>query len=313
MKSSAPKADPRIGEAAVMSAQLGMDYMDFMKTQSEITNGWAEEDRAYYNDTFRPLEKAYVDEAQNYDTAERRDSEAAAATANVQRQSSLAAEQESRALAASGVDPRSGRSGAATARRSLATGLASVSADTAARKSVEATGEAKKLQAINMGRGYAVNPAQSMSLANGAASSGTSMAIQGQQQMGSLLNTAHQQEMDAWNASNAQWGGIGQAIGMIGGAFFPSSKGIKKTEGSAHRRSLKAVENMPVDKWTYNDGKGDGGTHVGPYAEDFAKETGLGDGRSINVIDAVGTTMGAVKALAEDVKALRRSVKPHAA
>jgi hypothetical protein len=39
-------------------------------------------------------------------------------------------------------------------------------------------------------------------------------------------------------------------------------------------------------------------------AQDFKRVTGLGDGRSISVIDAIGVTMGAVKELAEKIDTL---------
>ena len=64
---------------------------------------------------------------------------------------------------------------------------------------------------------------------------------------------------------------------------------------------LDALKRMPVEAWKYKAGEGDGGEHVGAYAQDFKKATGLGDGESINVIDALGVTMGAVKELAETV------------
>ncbi len=41
-----------------------------------------------------------------------------------------------------------------------------------------------------------------------------------------------------------------------------------------------------------------------PYAEDFAREFGVGDGTKINVIDAVGVTLAAVKGVAQKVHRL---------
>ena len=81
-----------------------------------------------------------------------------------------------------------------------------------------------------------------------------------------------------------------------------SSKKVKHDKKPVD--SLGAVRKMPVEQWTYNEGKGDGGTHVGPYAEDFAKATGVGDGSAIDPITMMGVTLGAVRQLDEQVQKL---------
>lgn len=58
---------------------------------------------------------------------------------------------------------------------------------------------------------------------------------------------------------------------------------------------------MPVEQWKYKDGMGDGGEHIGPYAEDFQAATGKGDGATIPVVDAIGVTMKAVQELNQKV------------
>ena len=65
---------------------------------------------------------------------------------------------------------------------------------------------------------------------------------------------------------------------------------------------------MPVEQWTYNKGQGDGGTHVGPYAEDFTAATGMGDGKTIKAQDAFGVTAGAVKELAAKVNRIEAMI-----
>ncbi|CAJ0860523.1 hypothetical protein AMST5_01310 [freshwater sediment metagenome] len=62
---------------------------------------------------------------------------------------------------------------------------------------------------------------------------------------------------------------------------------------------------MPVEAWKYKEGEGDGGEHVGVMAQDFKRETGLGDGKSIHVVDALGVAMGAIQELAEKVESLK--------
>jgi len=150
----------------------------------------------------------------------------------------------------------------------------------------------------------AVNPATSLGLASNAASSGFSGAMQGYGQQGQLLNQDYQNRLSAWEANQGMLGGIGSALGSLAGALpwasIISSKRAKTNRAPARDLS-KVVQKLNIEQWDYKPGMGDEGTHVGPYAEDFKKETGLGDGRTINMIDAIGVTMGAVKDLADKV------------
>jgi hypothetical protein len=59
---------------------------------------------------------------------------------------------------------------------------------------------------------------------------------------------------------------------------------------------LESVSRLPVERWKYKDGIEDGGEHIGPYAEDFAREFG-GDGKRIPVVDALGVLTASIQAL----------------
>jgi hypothetical protein len=120
-------------------------------------------------------------------------------------------------------------------------------------------------------------------------------------QQGDLLNAQWKQRMAGWEANQGIMGQIGGALGSVVGAMpFMSSKDAKQKKRSV-LGVLDAVKAMPVEKWSYKKGMGDGGEHIGPYAEDFKAKTGLGNGREISVIDAVGVSMGAIKELAAKV------------
>lgn len=302
---SAPKPDPNIGIAALKSAATGERYLAFMEDQAAITNEWAGQDRARYQDTFIPIEDRFIAEAQGYDSPERKQKAAAEAVADVRQQQMIAQAGNERRMASMGVNPASGRFAGEDRRADTASALAAAGAANTARRQVEATGDAMRANAINLGKGLAVNPGTSMGLSNGAASSGFNGAMQGYQTQGSLLNTQYQQQMDAYKAKQSSMGALGSAIGSVVGAIewapiFASSEKIKTDKRKAPG-VLDAVKEMRVEKWRYKDGHGDGGEHVGPYAEEFKAKTGLGDGKSISVIDAVGVTMGAVKELADKV------------
>ena len=306
----APAPDARIGEAAMLSAQTGQDALAWAKKQAEISNDWAAEDRARYKTTFQPVEDQFVADSVAYDTPERRAAEAASAAATVRAQGAISRGIGERNLSAMGVNPNSGRFAAETAKAATTEGLAAVGAANAAEKAVEAEGRSRIAQAVNLGQGMAVNPGTSLGLSTSAGMAGFGAAQQGYGQQGQLLNAQHQQAMQAYQSKvdgqSALWGGLGSLAGV--GLSILSDE-TKKTNRKKVRGALKAIDRMPIDKWDYKPGAGDEGTHVGPMARDFKRETGLGDGTTINVIDAIGTTMGAVKELSAEVRALKGRVR----
>ena len=55
---------------------------------------------------------------------------------------------------------------------------------------------------------------------------------------------------------------------------------------------------LRVERWNYKPEVDLGNeTHIGPYAEEFKEKFGVGDGRTINMIDAIGVLFAAVKGL----------------
>jgi hypothetical protein len=86
---------------------------------------------------------------------------------------------------------------------------------------------------------------------------------------------------------------------IIGSALI-SSREVKTWRGDAPE-ALPMLAQLPVEKWSY---LGEQQVHVGPYAEDFRQATGLGDGRSIPVVDAFGLLLKAVQELSEKVAQL---------
>lgn len=302
MGKNAPKPDARIGDAALKSAETGERYLRWMQQMGDETMGWARDDRDRYQRMFQPIEDRMAADALTYDTPERRAQAAAEAVADVRQQSALAQAARERNLASMGVNPNSGRFAAEDRRAASGEALASAGASNIARKQVEATADAKRANAVNIGRGNAASALSGAGQSANMVGSGFQGAMAGYGQMGNLLNTQYQQQMQTWQANNQMWGGVGGGIGTLIGAFV-SSKDKKTDKARPSVSVLDAVRDMPVEEWQYKDGEGDGGgqRHIGPYAEDFAQATGLGDGQTISVIDAVGVTMGAVQELADKV------------
>ncbi len=304
-KKSAPKAPEEIGQAALMSAELGERYLDMMQGLSDETMAWSREDRERQMSVFRPLEDRYIAEAVNYASPERMTKAANEAAADVTQQSAIARQSSQRNMAALGVNPASGRFASEDRRLTAGEALATAGAKNMARRGVEAVAEGKMANAINMGNNTAISPGSLAGLSGSQASQGYSGAMQGYGQMGNLFNAQFGNQLQSWQAQQQMYGGIGGALGSIAGVIL-SSKNAKTEKRRPGVSILDAVKNMPVEEWEYKEGQGDGGgrKHVGPYAEDFAKETGLGDGKTISIIDAIGVSIGATKELAEKVDRL---------
>jgi len=109
--------------------------------------------------------------------------------------------------------------------------------------------------------------------------------------------TTTQTTSDPWGAVKS----IGQGIGAV----WPSSKALKKSYGRVSGKMiLIQLAKLPIDAWSY---KGETEPHVGTYAEDFNEAFGLGDGKTISAMDAVGVLMAAVKELAKQVEELKHA------
>ncbi|PZU85223.1 MAG: hypothetical protein DI528_12875 [Shinella sp.] len=291
---------------------------------------WARDDRQRYEDVYKPIEDKFIDTATNYATEERQGEAAAEARADVQTAAANARQATERNNAAMGINPNSGRAAGVQATTDMNIALAEAGAANTARQSVRDKGLALQADVVNLGKGLpataAAGAAGSVS-ASGTALSGTQAsnaqalaapsivsqgyqgAMSGYAGMGSTLNQQYGLQLDAWrtqqqlDAQNA--GGLGSFLGGITGLLFKSDENVKHdVEDIPEGAGLDAVRNMPVTEWTYDEGEGDGGRHVGPMAQDFQRETGKGDGRSIAVQDAIGVTMKAVQDLDQKIDAL---------
>ena len=318
--------------------QVGQDKLANEVTQQQLDSskqaqGWATADRDRYETVFRPMQDQFIDEANSWDSAERQSARAAEAKADVMNNSALARQASERNMASMGVDPTSGRYAGVTRAGDQATALSAAGAENNARSTVRKEGVAMRADAINMGNGLAVNPATSLGLSSstGSAAYGTTAAnnaqaaglggimgqgyqgaMSGNSSMAGILNQQYGNQLNAWQAQNAAssasssslWGGIGSLAGM--GMMAMSSKEYKEDKQPVDG-ALDAIKSMPVEKWKYKDGISDGGEHIGAYAEDFQKATGLGDGKTINLVDGMGLTMKAVQELSDKIDNLEGS------
>jgi hypothetical protein len=276
----APKADPGQIAAAESAREVGkmqketaMEYLNFSKEQynqfkddlKEIVETQkkimadsakrAEEYATYERETFRPLEKRLVSEAESYDTEAKREQMASQGMADVAQAYESQRQQALDTLAKYGVNPNSARFAAINAQ--LAQGEAGARAGVATKSRIasEEMGRARLYDAAALGRGLASNATAAAGLATSAGTSAgaTTMApgefmSRSYGQTGSMLGGAgssfgtagniYGQEfnarMGAYNAEQQRqadtMSGFGQIAGSIigGGGFFADGGKVKR-------------------------------------------------------------------------------------
>ena len=238
--------------AAELAAETSAAQLEWAKEQyakdyaltSQVVNSqiesqnrlldWADEDRAFYNKVFRPLEERYAQDAATWDSPERMRSEAGKAAGMVTRQYDQAREAAARNLEGYGVDPTSTRYAALDIGARTAGAAAAAAAGNQAITNTRREGIAMRKSAVDIGRGYAgQNTAQVAgagtagnsavgntlgTTASGASTMGTALGWAGQQGnnltgWGNTLNTGYNNTL-AWNKANqSNSSGIGKLIG----------------------------------------------------------------------------------------------------
>ncbi len=287
---------------------------------------WAKLDRARYDNVFKPVENKFIKEATEYGSAANQAKAAAEAKADVQTSAAEARQTAERQAASLGISPTSGRFAGISRAGELGTALARAGAGNNARTATRDKGLALKADVANLGRGLPAQSAQatSLSLTAGNSATGNANAANGQflastgimgngfagAQQGyagqaSTLNQQYGIQSNNWQAqmnADAQGvAGIGSAIGGMAGLIFSDEEVKHDKEPIPDGEALDAVNNMPVEAWTYDEGVADEGRHVGTYAQDFQRETGKGDGRTIPAQDAIGISMKAIQDLDKKV------------
>jgi hypothetical protein len=97
-----------------------------------------------------------------------------------------------------------------------------------------------------------------------------------------------------------------------GNVRWSDRRALKDIEPGPAPEMLPAVRALEVEHWRYRPAVAealglDQAEHIGPMAEDWQAATGLGDGVTINVIDAIGVLTKAVQELAAEVAELKKA------
>lgn len=271
-------------EAAQIMTGLGRDQLDFAKAQYErsapimesIANTQIaaqqeqmDQARDYYNyqkETFRPLERGLVADAQKFNTEAYREQLASRAAADAGLAFSRTQAANRRAMGAMGVNPNSGRFAGIQNASNLALAANRANAMSNTRMQADQMGYARKLDAVGLGRGLAGASAAAYGGATGAGSAaGQSAQSAGQNYMGNmaigsgtigsgqnmgiqgLSNVLNNQTSTYINTNDSFLGDLG---GVMGGAAslmtaWPSDRRIKeniKEVGVDQRTSLTLYE-----------------------------------------------------------------------
>lgn len=111
-----------------------------------------------------------------------------------------------------------------------------------------------------------------------------------------------QGDLAQYNAAQQQTSGNLSGLGSIVNTIFCSKD--YKTNKRPASDILPRLKALKVEAWEYKEGFGDEQTHIGPYAEDFQRLFGLGDGKTIHPIDLFGALILGVQELTDRVEAL---------
>lgn len=328
-KAEAARTQGQRDTAAANADLIAKANLETMASQNALAKDYDE----YNKTTFRPLEQGIVADAQGYDTADRRQAAADSATADVRGALGRATGSTMRTAARMGYTPTMNAD-----RLALGAAMAEAGAATNARRTVESTGRALKMDAASLGRGLPSAQATAIqtgigagqgSLQAGQAGSSASMGaaqlmgqgfssgLQGYGQAGGLYGQSAQmhQKADMFNASV-----IGDVAGTAAGMFMkppgiPSDENIKTGTGKVlqGKKARMRMEKTQVDEgWKYDPAKGgpaDGQTHDGPMAQEVRRTMGeraAPGGKQIDVATMLGNLVAAVGDISKDVRQLQR-------
>lgn len=303
----------------------------------EDSNARATDQWDSYTNTFKPIEEKVASEAMTAGGDADQERAAGSAVADVQQQSALAHEASARRLESMGVNPNSGNFVATANADGLRTAAVSAGAANSAKVAQRDKGISLRAGAASFGRNQTNTAGQMVGIGTnsgnssaGAAGAGANAYLPGatfvaggydtaqkaagiQQQgalgLGGLMNQGYGISSNAQAQSDAGFGSMIGGLGMLGAKYAMSSKTLKHDmEPIKGEYALESVERLPIEKWTYNAGVADEGTHIGAYAEDVQQE--LGDkaapgGKKVDLVSLVGLNMAATQELSKQIKSLK--------
>lgn len=200
-------------------APITKQYVTAMTDQATQQTANAEKDRSRYESIYQPMESSFAQTASGWNSPARADAQAASAKADVNASMESARNNATSNLESFGIDPSQTRFGALDLGSRISQAAAGAAAGTQSRQNTQATGLALQSEAINIGRGYPGQVAQSYAGAQGAGGAGISAALGTSSTYGNLMGTA------------AQWSGL--ATNSINGAVGATNAGFQNRLGAS--------------------------------------------------------------------------------
>lgn len=225
-------------------------------TQNELMQ-MGREDRQYQIDTFRPVERGLVADAERFSTEGYREQQARDAAAATGRAFGVMQDASARAAASRGINPNSGAGMALQSQNMLGLAAGRANAMTGARNQAEQMGYARRLEVTGLGRGLSGTAQSAYSAATGAGSAGvnTSMAPGSQfqqglgaagQTMGNIVNS----QTSVYNTAQSQADPFASIIGMGLGAYAGGFGGAAGKAAGSDIRLKQNIERVGFDERT---------------------------------------------------------------
>lgn len=255
-----------------IAEQVGQSQLEAMQQAIDF----AGRDRERYEEVFLPMQDRFIEEANAYDTPERREAEAARQMADVGR----AAEQQRAAadarLRGMGIDPSQVRATSMTAQLGAQTAAQQAAAGNQGRTMIEERGRALRADAMNLGMGLPSQVAQGYAMSQGAGAGAINAGQAGQQgalgaisggigvgQAGLGMRSGAINNAAGWTGTPLQWAqsGVG-ALGVAGNQF--NNAGATLTQGFNNQmNSWNAGQQQSQGMW--NNVMGLGGMAAGLF------------------------------------------------
>jgi len=214
----------------------------------------------YQQETFRPVERGLVADAQRFNTEAYREQLAAQAAAAASQAFGQTQAMSQRAMAARGVNPNSPAGVALAQQANLGLSAQRAGAMTGARQQAEQLGWARRMDVTGLGRGLAGASAAAYQGATGAGTAGltSSMApggqyMQGMQQAGQTMGTITGQQASTYNAAMQQSDPFAQIIGTGLGIYARSDRRLKENIELVGRDER---TQLPLYEFEYKGGSG---------------------------------------------------------
>jgi hypothetical protein len=272
-------------EVGQMQKDVAMEYLDFSKqqyadfkddlkeiaqVQKQIMSDTArrgEEYATYERETFRPLEKRLVAEAEGYSTSAKQEELASQGMADVAQAYQMQRQQALDTMAKYGINPNSARFAAINAQLGQGEAAARAGVATKSRIAADEMGRARLYDAAALGRGLATNATSAAGTAVGA---GTAA--------GSSFQAPAEYMSKSYGQTGQMLGGASSSFGTAGNIYgqeFNARMGAYESQQASKAATMNAI-----------------GTGVGMWAGGGFKMPSFADGGKIKRLGRSGKVSG---------------------